>query len=539
MSFARKLQLIMYCLFLNLLFSNTSFATSMRIEDKLFFKADALCRQGKYAEAEPDLKRVLILKPDHPGALYNLGILKLKQGDKVKGKELLSKILRNPEFGPKAKKQLIEIDISEKLNERKKAIQAYLDSEAFGEALSECKKALARNENDENLWFQAIYAAGMAGESPFAEAAYGKLKKFSSSPNECEEARKFLDALSSKNSDPNLALQKFLSLNDPRFLTSAVRRIIRSMMLDLKLSKELEEYLHAERKRVGADVGAIDRELVTLYRSEGQYQKAIDFLESYPVDSAENNLFLSELYSLAGNEEKGMRLSRIILVGNPIDARFHIAWMQGFVHWANRIGSIPKSTNENGDDLLKIAYEEIDQVLKQKMVGVNGKEIFTALRVAVVLNDTSAFQTLFTRSTAEKLDESFLEETLIACAEMSKHGFHPKSIQLLEWALAQFPENLEIQEQLAEGYYLDNRLKEALILLEAVVSGKPQNGQAFLTFIDCLTALGEKEKAREKVITKLKEPVLTVFIRNQLQTRLSSLNASMVSSESMDVTESH
>ncbi|HNW37157.1 MAG TPA: tetratricopeptide repeat protein, partial [Candidatus Ozemobacteraceae bacterium] len=319
-------------------------ARELTVEELLFQKAEPLCRAGKIESAIADLKRVLKLNPSHAGALYYAAVYRTGRSDPKGAIAIFQKILSDPVYGPLARERLAELSVSSKQQDLKHSIKSYLDSEAWNEALENCKTALQHSPNDPDLIFLTVYSAVMAGDKRYAEAAWNALNATSAPESAKGDLRDFIDGWFCRDHAPREAIQRLMGITDVRLQTASVRRALRRLLFDQKLFDEYEKMLLAERERPNADAGSLDRELIRFYVDTGRYDKGMQLLSRRPIDSMEDNLLYIRLLSASGQHVKALTVAQQLIGMQSDQPEPHEAFLKAYLQLASQkdgLNSLP------------------------------------------------------------------------------------------------------------------------------------------------------------------------------------------------------
>ncbi len=501
-----------------------SLAAELSIEDRLYYGAEQLCRQGRFDDAKADLERVLKLNPTRGGALFYMGMWHFAHNQVGEAKKFWEKALKDKDFGSQARDRLIEMEAARKREEDQAAIRSYLDGGAFAQALSSCKEALMKTPKDAGLLFLTIYSAVMAGQPRYAEAAFRNYELLNPPAPEKADLRTFMDGWATKDHAPREALERLKAVTDPRLKTPQVRSAIKEIMLQMQLFDEYVKWLEEEKKLPGIDKNTIDRELVKFYLDQGQFEKGLAIISTKPTDSMPDNLLYIDLLTLNSQERKAMGLVRSLLGMGVQEDALHVAWMKAFLHHVIRTDAPPDGKDGDGKEISEIALAEVLRSRKEGGGGRNPSLMMSGMRIAAVLKKPDLVQSLVPEMISLQLNDKIFKEFLETTKEIGQRGFRSESITILEGALSQRPDDPEIQRELGGNYILDNRLIEATALLEGSLQADPENMPTFLLLIDCLTTSGQTKAARNKLADKLAQPNLNEIFRRQLQVKAAILD---------------
>ncbi len=491
-------------------------AAGPTLEDRLFFRVESSYREKKFAEAAQDVQRVIKLNPRHAGARYYQGLLFEQADRKADAARIYQSLLNDQQFGGMAKDRLFALKQEKRTDGQNRSIQSYIDGGGFAEALRECKKALNEGRRDEPLLVQTIVSAALSGDLRYAEAALTEMKK---TGQPIAELRTFLDGWTVRLSSPRDAVERLLALSDQRLLVWHVRQEIRRLLKDLQLYDDYEKYLKAEKKRPGVDINAVDAELIRLYIDQGLYDKAMNSLQSRPLESLTDNLLYLELLTLTAREPEAMKVARNLLQMRPDEESLHEWWMRAFLHYHERMGMAPTGTDDGGLKLQDIAQQEVERVLKGPAEGEESRRLFYAAQLAAVIG-----QETFLKGLVERIQKAPMTEELAPVAQatsrvLEDRGYRHYAIKIMESALAQRPDDMDMQFALAEEYFLENRSSEAVKLLEDVTGRDATRVRAYLLLIDALAACGRVDEAHQRALDRMDDLSIPDLIRGQIRSR--------------------
>lgn len=505
-------------------------ARDLTVEERLFQKAEPLCRAGKIEAAIDDLKRVLKLNPNHAGALYYAGVYRAGKSDRKGATALFRKILSDPAWGSLARERLAELSVKDKQEDLDHTIRSYLEGEAWPEALQSCKTALQHSPGDPKLLFLTVYSAVMAGDSRYAEAAWNAFGATSAPETERGDLRDFIDGWFCRDHSPREALQRLMGIKDERLRTKAVRRTIRRLLLDQQLFDEYEKMLLAERERPNSDPASIERELIRFYVDTGRFDKGMQLLSRRPIDSMEDNLLYIRLLSASGEHLKAMTVAQQLIGMQPDQPEPHEAFLNAYIPFASQKGglsTLKPTEREKWQSLIRSEIDRFKASITPSETPATGMTL-AALRCSVTVNDFGVARSLLEIASRLRVDDSNIREFRAAAEDMADNGFRAESTTLLEAALGQHPEDAGLLTVLANNYYLDNRAAEAAALLEAVMEKDPRNIHTLLLLVDCLAASGQREQARNKLVDAISWTDLPDMLRNQCKAKLNLIDIGAV-----------
>ncbi|RCK78173.1 MAG: hypothetical protein OZSIB_1689 [Candidatus Ozemobacter sibiricus] len=495
------------------------------VEARLYQRATDLFRQGKLDEAMADLERVRKLRPDHPGAQFHQAEIWLKRGDLAKATALLKGLVGHAEFGSRARQRLADLEAARRARSIDQDVQAYLEGGAWKEALQAVRRGLERQPDKPELLWAGAFAAAMVNDQMLAEQFYERYAATRPPAEPRDDLRRLLHGWFARDHAPAEAIENLRGIADQRLRPPLVMKVLQELMLANKRHEEFEQLLLAEARRPGANVGAIERDLVRFYTETGQYEKGLRLLNRRPIESLEDNLSYIELLTLSAQEERAMTTARTLLGLYPDELRLHYAWLRAFHHLVGRTGKVPEGKDASGSPLRLVAVAEVNRILNSKTESGNPTAVLTALRTAIVLHDQATLNTAVQKMAQLPVEDRYLDELIEAAEDMTERHFRAQAIAFLEILLGQRPDEPRLQRVLAENYYLDNRTLEALELLRSAHAADPRSIRTLLLLVDAMTSAGQAEKALELVLERLKDPDLEEAPRRQLKAKANILGA--------------
>ena len=332
-----------------------------------------------------------------------------------------------------------------------------------------------------------------------------------------------MQAWFAKDYAPRESLERLLTISDRRLRHPVVMAEIRRLMLAESMFDEYERLLQDEMKRPGVDRIALTRQLIRFYIDTGKYQQGMDLIAGRPVDSLPDNLLYIELLIASGDEKKAMAVCRQLLGTGEESQDLHALWMQAYVHSFERTGIPLFGADETGTKYEDVARKELELVRDMPARGLSPRRLFTAIRVAGIIDAKDAARALLPQTYAVALGSDELEHLIKTAEDLGSRDMRSEAISLLESALAQKPNDLLLQRRLAENYFLDNRTQEAINLLQEVVREDPSSIRSIVLLADCYTIIGQREQALDLVLERLKDPNLNPLIERQLKAKAAQL----------------
>lgn len=498
-----------------------AFAQKSNIEDILFKKAEALCKKKNYEQALPDLERVLKLNPSHSGAIYYLAVFDIEKGEKDKASKKFEKIVNDPQFGSLARAQLAQMTLENHLQLNIGSIKAYMEGQAFTQAMNSALEALKNSPDNPDLLFLAAYSAALAEEPRYAEAAYRTLENIKQKDIPLNELRQFLDGWFSREHAPREALERLLPLTDPRLHTKYVTEEMKKMLLSLSLTTEYENLMLDDISRAGPDKDSLERELIRFYIENGMHAKGLDLIAKRPIESLEDNLMYIELLTMTSEELKGMLTAQYLESAHPNDMQIQTAWLKAYLKYTERNGIPPKGTDDSGQKIEETAQAKAKILFGNTALSADTR--LKALRVGAGVIEADDIERMISEAINIKIEPADLPEALKTAEEIASRGSRSRATRYLEGLLNSYPNEVELQRCLAEQYYLNNESGKAVPLLEEAIISNPDSLRIHMLLADCMVAIGEAVKARDFILNKIAEPDLEPLFKRQLMVKLNQI----------------
>lgn len=495
------------------------FSSDISVEQRIFYQAENLCRQGRAEEAMPDLHRVLRLNPGHGGALFFAGDYELQKGNTEKARELFATAARDPEYGRQARQRLADMTLDRSRREELTAVKAYLEGGAFEQALKEGQLGLNRAPEDPELLFYTAFAAIILENRPAAEAALSVLEKDDKQTSEASNLRYLLDGWLARESDPDTSLANLLAMKDQRLATPSIRREISRLLLKTCRFEQFEEYMLGEMARNKRDENQISLDLARFYLDQGLFEKGRALLDQRPIESMPDNILFLELLSLSAQEERAMQLSQTLLATWPDDQKIHKAFMNAFLHANDRLKSLPAGKTPNGKTYAELASAEVSRLILMNSDSVTDLEsLFLATRLSLILDNKSDLPALIRLTRNLTLNETVYAESLVLATQLTEKGFVNEAQGLLEKAHAFNPDDASVRIMLGENYCRALRHKDALQMLSKVSPRGIHNYPAFRTLVESLAGAGRPDLSHQYVLERLADPGLSELLIQPLKT---------------------
>jgi predicted Zn-dependent protease len=490
------------------------------IEERIFKRLEYAVEQGKLQQSKNDIQRVLRLNPRHAGATFYAGLYSYENKRFKTAEKFLRRVDNHAIYGAKARTLLAEMRMNEHRKRFLDNLEIALKGEAYGKALEICQNVLAEMPDNKDILFLATYAAAMNGYREQAEQFLSRYNRLDSSIESKAELKAFVDAIFSVGYEPEVALEKLMSLSDPRLLTSSVRKKIKDLIVEQRQLDKFEKFINQEKKRAGADINSLERELIEFLIEQNQYERALELINQRPTNQIEDNLLYVKLLILTKQEEKAMLTSRLLLSSNPQDLRLYEAWTDAWLGYADRNMKSPDGQDETGKSFAEMAEETLDRLKMDKLVTMRPSLLLKLLRLAILTENEAKAKEI--RANAVKI--AFTDELAIELLSTADNliAIDRSSIaaDLLESARNQLHDNHELSMKLGEIYFINNNPEAGAKILEDVLKERPEMIRAFLLWTDCMTLMGKNQEAEKAVLLRLAEPEINELVKRQLENKL-------------------
>jgi len=497
-------------------------ASNENIETRLYRKVEAAAEKGRISEVKEDIQRVLKLNPGHIGALFHAGLYSYEAGNLENAEKFFRRVENDAEFGSRARRYLGDMRMASYRKKFKETLEIYITGESYEPALKLCEEALVEMPDNEEVLFTAAYSATMLNRQTRAEHYAGIFSKKSGDKALSAELSAFIDAWFSAESDPETALEKFLSISSRRIVTAPVRKRIKDLILKLRLADKFEEFIRNEMKVPGADVNGLERELISFLIDQKQFEKALKLVNNRPIDSLDDNLIYIRILSETGQEKKALTATRQLLSVYPGELRLYDAWINVWLKAFARLKAIPSGADEGGKDITEMADEIIARLKPGHLVTMNPALLMNILRVAIILDNQPQVNLIAPEAARINFDEELTALLLESVDEFIVNDAVGVATDLLESARNQRPDDHDLHIKLAEVHLANNPEISAKIL-ESLLAEKPEILRAFLLWTDSLNLTGRAREAETAILKRLEEPGLNELIRRQLSARLEVL----------------
>ena len=502
-------------------------ASNESIESRIFKKVIYANEQGKLLEAKKDIQRVLKLNPHHKGATFFAGLYSFKKGNTKTAKKFFSRLTNHPKYGAKARSYLAEIRLDSYKNQFHKTLNTKLKGESYLEALKLCAEALAEMPNNTEILLKATYASTMLGHKQQAYSYLTLYTKKSGNRISSAELQAFVDAWFKAGYEPELSLEKLLQLTDKRLITPPVKNRMKELIKSLKLVDKFESFIINEKSLPGANINQLDRELISFYISQNQFEKAEKLLNTRPIDSLEDNLLFIQLYIKQQKEKKAMLMARHLIGTTSQDLRIYKVWTEAYLTYYERTSTMPEGSDDSGKEYSEMTEDVLDHVKFDKILTSQPELALDLIRLAAVTSNSKKVKILSTSATRLAFTNNLVPLLMKTCDLLIATNNNLFAATILESAQNQLSENSEIQIKLAEIYFMNDSTQKALQILEELLDKRPQLIKAFMLWVDCKTELAQFNEAENAILERLEDPEIIDLIEQQLSAKLEVVRMKM------------
>lgn len=497
-------------------------ASNDSVEERIYQKVTIAAEKGKIKEAKEDIQRVLKLNPGHTGALFHAGVFSYESGNLDNAEKFFKRVENNAEYGSKARRYLADMRMARYRKRFKETLDIHITGESYEPALKLCEEAIAEMPDNDEIIFTAAYSAAMLNlqtKSEYYAKSFGEKTK---DKTLSAELSAFVDAWFSHPYDPEIALEKLLSLSSRRLVTNPVKKRIKELILKLRMNDKFEEFIRREMALPGADVNSLQRELISFLIDQKQYEKALQLVNSRPIDSLDDNLIYIRILSETAQEKKAMTATRQLLSVYPEELRLYDAWIHTWLMAYDRLKAIPSGQDEGGKDISEMADEIIARLKPGHLVTLNPELLLNMLRVAVIIDNQPQVKLIAPEAARINFDEKLTALLMESADEFIVNEAVGVVVNLLESARNQRPDDHNLHIKLAEVHLASNPEISAKIL-ESLLAEKPDILRAFLLWTDSLNLIGRAKDAEDAILKRLEEPGMSELVKRQLSARLEVL----------------
>ncbi|OGK13579.1 MAG: hypothetical protein A2W80_13865 [Candidatus Riflebacteria bacterium GWC2_50_8] len=497
-------------------------ASNDSVEDRLYEKVKIAAEKGKIKDAKEDIQRVLRLNPGHIGALFHAGLYSYESGKLENAEKFFKRVENNAEFGAKARRYLADMRMARYRKRFKETLDIHITGESYEPALKLCEEALSEMPDNDEIIFTAAFSASMLSLQAKAEHYAKSFSEKSTDKTLSAELSAFVDAWFSHPYDPEIALEKLLSLSSRRLITAPVKKRIKELILKLRLNDKFEEFIRREMTVPGADVNSLQRELISFLIDQRQYEKALQLVNSRPIDSLDDNLIYIRILGETAQEKKAMTATRQLLTVYPNELRLYEAWINSWLMAFGRLQAIPSGQDDGGKDISEMADEIVAKLKPGHLITMNPELLLNILRVAVILDNQPQVKLIAPEAAKINFDEKLAALLMESVDEFIVNEATGVAVDLLESARNQRPDDHNLHIKLAEVHLATNPEISAKIL-ESLLAEKPDILRAFLLWTDSLNLIGRAKDAEDAILKRLEEPGMNELVRRQLSARLEVL----------------
>jgi hypothetical protein len=288
------------------------------------------------------------------------------------------------------------------------------------------------------------------------------------------------------------------------------------------MNDKFEEFIRREMALPGADVNSLQRELISFLIDQKQYERALQLVNSRPIDSLDDNLIYIRILGETAQEKKAMTATRQLLSVYPEELRLYDAWIHTWLMAYDRLKAIPSGQDEGGKDISEMADEIIARLKPGHLVTLNPELLLNMLRVAVILDNQPQVKLIAPEAARINFDEKLTALLMESADEFIVNEAVGVVVNLLESARNQRPDDHNLHIKLAEVHLASNPEISAKIL-ESLLAEKPDILRAFLLWTDSLNLIGRAKDAEEAILKRLEEPGMSELVKRQLSARLEVL----------------
>lgn len=497
-------------------------ASNDSVEDRLYEKVKIAAEKGKIKDAKEDIQRVLRLNPGHIGALFHAGLYSYESGKLENAEKFFKRVENNAEFGAKARRYLADMRMARYRKRFKETLDIHITGESYEPALKLCEEALVEMPDNDEILFTAAFSASMLSLQAKAEHYAKSFSEKSTDKTLSAELSAFVDAWFSHPYDPEIALEKLLSISSRRLITAPVKKRIKELILKLRLNDKFEEFIRREMTVPGADVNSLQRELISFLIDQRQYEKALQLVNSRPIDSLDDNLIYIRILGETAQEKKAMTATRQLLSVYPNELRLYEAWINSWLMAFGRLQAVPSGQDDGGKDISEMADEIVAKLKPGHLITMNPELLINILRVAVILDNQPQVKLIAPEAAKINFDEKLAALLMESVDEFIVNEATGVAVDLLESARNQRPDDHNLHIKLAEVHLATNPEISAKIL-ESLLAEKPDILRAFLLWTDSLNLIGRAKDAEEAILKRLEEPGMNELVRRQLSARLEVL----------------
>lgn len=497
-------------------------AQSENLEDKLFKRIEAEAGVNNLDKVKDDIKRVLKLNPKHAGATFYAGKYCFQQGNFENAEKFLKRIIYDPVYGTKANQILAQIRLKNYNSRFMSSLKVYLSGESFDQALLLCEEALADMPDNKELLFSAAYAACMLNKKDKA-ATYAELYAVQDNNSlDSAELKTLVDAWFTDSFDNEVAIEKFLSLKSKNLLTPPVKRRIKNLLIESKSTDRYEDFIRKESTLPGADKDALERELITFFLQQHQYNKALELLNQRPIDSLEDNLLYIWALCETNQEIKALNTAKSLMTVAPRDLRVYKAWVESWLSYTTKNKNTPEGKDSSGESYQK-TIEKLFQLLRpDKLVTQEPELLIDMLRLASFTGDDIEVQKLQVEVAKIAFTNNHEKILLTTADELMSFERERIAINILESAVNQLPENYNIALKLAQAY-MEKNPEASIRICEEVMEQNPNLVRAFTMWCDAMNLAKRGGEAVSEIVKRLSDDSLNDTVKRQLNIKLEQL----------------
>lgn len=499
----------------------TSARSGNGLEDILFKKIIVADDKNDLKSVKDDIKRVLKLNPKHQGAIFYAGKYSYVTGNEEGAKRFLQRIVNDKDYGAKASAILADMRLDDKKAKHIESIKILIVGESYDAALKMCEDYLSAIPDNAEIVLKSALVATVLNNRDKAEAASAKFRQLKSADKRNYDINALIDGWFMDEADAGAAIDKLLSIEDRDMLIPPIKNKIRSLIVETGEIEKFEFFINRECRVPGADVGTLERELISFFLKHNKPEKALEVLERRPVDSLDDNLLYVKILAETAKEEKAIENAGYLINANPNDLRCYKAWVDAWISFVDR-----KQAKPGGEEAKKYLdrAESILMYLKpESLIESEPKLLLNLFRMAVLTQNNKYALETHKHVLKIAFTEEFAQSVINAADELISFYQRDAAMDLLQAAWKDLPSNYNIPLKMAE-ITMDTDPETASKILDIILTERPEHVRAFLMWTDCMSRMGKPDLAAGKLIDKLKDPTLDNMIKRQLQAKLELLS---------------
>jgi hypothetical protein len=496
-------------------------ARSKNIEDVLFKRVVTAADEGRLLEAKDDVRRVLKLNPRHVGAQFYGAQIWQEMGEGAKARAMFERIKNDGEYGSRANSAIADMRVREREMRDADSINVLMVGEAYDAALRLCEEYLRDTPGNFEVMYKAALLACVLNNRDKAESYAVRFRQLQPKDLRGMDMNNllegwFVDEFAGVEA-ASAGVDRLLAVEDRALFIGPVKRRIRDLLAFTKEVGKFERFIAREAEVPGADLAALDKELIGFYIANKQYSKALEALERRPVDSLDDNLLYVEILVKTQKEEKAMENAGYLINANPNELRCYKAWINAWVTYIDRKQSKP--TGAQG----KIINDRAESILKtlkpENFVTSDPELLINLFRMAVLTENILYANELKTLVLKVTFTEKLADMILHCTDELVAFYRRDMAMDLLQETWNQLPNNYAIPIKMAQ-ITMDTEPEAAVKITEIVLEENPEHTSALLIWAESMSRLGKAQEAADKLAARLEDPDLDPLVERQIQAKL-------------------